>query len=358
MTDENGKPDQAMTAEPPPAPARKPAAWPMFFAILFAFAALALGAFNFQAVRVMRTDTAVNDSVSRQAEETKKLNERLDALGGVYRDFEARLNELSAAAARNDEAIQRLAGEQGRDNTGWAVAEAEHLIIMAIHSLTLRRDVATALAALQAADDRLSSLAGGSLVDTRRQLAADMNALRAVNVVDIAGLSLYLSDLIGRVEELPLAEVPLMEDTPADTAAINNEAAPAWQRLLTAVWHEIRGMFIVTRTGSNARAALLPSESYFLYQNLRLQLETARLAVLRADTETLRAVMDTIHDWLTDYFNTGDSAVSNVLQTIAKMQQLELDPALPDISSSLETLHAYIKDNSAAGLAAPEAQGQ
>jgi uncharacterized protein HemX len=357
MTDENGKAEQALTTEPPPAPARKRSVWPVFIAVLLALSALALGAFNYQALRVLRTDTGINDTVSRQADEIRKLNERLGAVDIARQEMEDQLAGLVDTVTRQAETMRRLAEDQGRDNTGWAVAEAEHLIIMAIHGLTLQRDVTAALTALQAADNRLASLSGTGLLDTRRQLAADMNALRAVNMVDIAGLSLYLADLIGRVEELPLAEVPLVENTSKETPA-PDASAPAWRRLLAAVWQEIRGMFVVTRTGSSAKATLLPGESYFLYQNLRLQLETARLAVVRNDTETLRASMAIVHDWLTEYFDTGDSAVANVLETAEKMGQLELNPPLPDISSSLETLHAYIKESDAAGVIAPEAPAQ
>ena len=102
-------------------------------------------------------------------------------------------------------------------------------------------------------------------------------------------------------------------------------------------------MFVITRTRGNAQATLLPDQAWFLYQNLRLQLETAKLAVVRHDTETLRSTLQQMAGWLRDYFDTSDGGVANILQATEKMSAIDLAPALPDISSSLETLRAFIR---------------
>jgi uroporphyrin-3 C-methyltransferase len=238
--------------------------------------------------------------------------------------------------------LRSLSGSINVSNTDLAVAEIEQLLIMAVHRLTLERDVSTALTILETAELRLASLDEPDLESTRSQLATDISALRAVAPVDIAGLSLYLADLPGRVESLPLNKVAVVETAPAPAPA-DPTLLPAWQRLLQAVWQEFRSLFVITRTGSNGRATLLPNESWFLYQNLRLQLESARLAVVREDTENLRISLQQIREWLNDYFDTGNSEVSNILQTTEKMAALELSPVLPDISSSLENLRVFIK---------------
>jgi len=319
--------------------------------------ALVLAVFNYRSIDLLKTDTSITDTLTRYSDQLDAMKDSVGAVTSRQQDMEIDISRFAEADTRNAAALQAIHEDLGRDNTGWAVAEIEHLLTMAIHSLTLQRDLNTALAALQAADTRLANLDDPGLLDTRRQLAADMNALKAVNVVDVTGLALYLADLLDRVDELPLREVPLIENIPA-SGPDDSDVRPAWQRLLSAIWQEVRGMFVVTRTGSSARATLLPDESYFLYQNLRLQLETARLAVVRNDTLNLRTSMEIIREWLTEYFDTADSAVANVLQATQRMAQLELDPALPDISSSLETLRTYIKDNTTVQKSDPGAVGQ
>jgi uroporphyrin-3 C-methyltransferase len=144
--------------------------------------------------------------------------------------------------------------------------------------------------------------------------------------------------------------LPLKENAVTDgTAATDtlDASLPAWKRLLINVWQEFKGMFTITRTGDNAGATLLPDEKYFLYQNLRLQLEAARLAVLRRDTSSLHESLSVVRSWLEEYFDLRDTSVMNIIQATEKMRSLELSPVLPEVGTSLEALRDYM-DNSGA----------
>ncbi len=327
-----------------------------WFSLLLSLLAIGLSAVTHRLVIVQQSDTTVVDQLSRQDARMHSLQERQQSLSALLTDIQNSINNLEQAQQASAESLRGLAGNLAIENPDLAVAEVEQLMIMAIHKLTLERDVNTALAALEAADRRLASLDEPELLNTRSQLAADMNALRSVNQVDTSGLSLHLSDLLDRVGDLPLNKIPVVESSPVNQP--DDAARPAWQRLLLAVWQEFRGMIVVTRTGNNAQATLLPDESWFLYHNLRLQLETARLAVIRQDTKSLHTAMQAVSRWLTDYFDTSDNSVATMLLTAEKMAGLELAPELPDISSSLETLHVFIKtrtavDTSGTGTVSP-----
>ena len=332
----SSSPDQ--TPAPPPKQSSSVMVW---VSLLLSLIAIGAGVVTYRQMTTLRTDTTVADQLQQRDGRINALQDKLASLGALLTDTQTGMNRLEQSQARNADTLRSLAGNMRDTSNELAVAEVELLLIMAIHKLTLERDVNTALAALEAADRRLADLDEPGLYNTRSQLAADMNSLRAVNQVDTAGLSLYLADIIGRVAALPLNRVPVL-DTDM-TRPTDDTLVPAWQRLLQAVWQEFRSMFVVTRAGSSARATLLPDETWFLYQNLRLQLESARLAVVRRDTENLRTSIQLVTMWLNDYFDTGDSSVANILQTADKMAGLDLDPVLPDISSSLETLHAFIK---------------
>lgn len=334
---------------PPPAlPAPKPEPvmrshghGTVWLALLLALAAAGFSAYTWQQLIALRTDTTLTDQLRQRDNRINELQQRLEALGAQTAGMLTTLGNIEQRQRDNAEAVRRLAGSLAIGNIDLALAEVEQLLIMAVLKLSLEQDVNTALAALETADRRLAGLDVPELLATRTQLAADMNALRETEAVDITGLSLYLSDLIERVGSLPPAQATIIEDDTVQVT-VDETTQPAWQRLLRAVWQEFRGMFVITRTGTGAKATLLPDETWFLHQNLRLQLETARLAVIRRDTDTLHAALQQVRAWLNDYFNTGDTAVTNILQSIDRMSALELAPSLPDISSSLETLRSYI----------------
>ena len=264
---------------------------------------------------------AIDDAI-KQLE--RKQSEQSDALASLYRD------------------------KQG-NNEDWALAEVEYLLIIAMHRLLLEEDVMTALAAMEAADLRLKGLGDPGLLPVRKQLATDMNQLRAVNQADIAGMAIYLADMIDLSADLPLksevitkANVTLSSDENQVDESVDVD--PVWKKVPRQLWQEIKSLIVIKRTGEAKQVLLLPDEEYFLIQNLRLELESARLSVLRADSGNLNASIVLIQSWLRQYFDTNDSAVINVREVLDQMQAIELKPAMPDISSSVESLRAYLRN--------------
>ena len=240
--------------------------------------------------------------------------------------------------------IATLYQGQNNSNQEWALAEVEYLLLIATHRLMLESDINTALVAIQAADNRLKSMPEPGLLTVRKQLMADMNTLRSVTPVDIPGLALYLADLVERIDTLPLKDPEIKAEQTSDSAAIMDETSAAWwKQLLSSVWQELKDVIIISHESEQAELSLLPQQTFFLRQNLRLQLESARYAVLRRDTELLHSSIDTINGWLTNYFAVSNNSVSNIIESLSQMRLLDLAPEIPDISSSLETVRAYIK---------------
>ncbi len=235
--------------------------------------------------------------------------------------------------------MQKAFREENSNNNDWTLAEIEYLLVVASHRLELEQNVKLALAAMLAADERLKNNDDPGLLSVRRQLTADINSLRAVESVDISGLTLYLSDLVGRVFDLPLNEISVT-DTGTE-AALPEQDTSKLKQLLSSVWLELKSLVQISRQGEETIATLMPQQRYFLYQNLRLQLESARFAVLRRDTQNFNVSLLIVMDWLNQYFDTTDSAVDSILESLEKMAGLELEPELPDISSSLESVRAY-----------------
>lgn len=267
------------------------------------------------------------------------------ALSGAQKENQQLKIELVTVQRQQADMSSRLDllfQRQDGGNDDWALAEIEHLLIIATHRLLLEHDVPMALAAMQAADDRLRDNDDFRLFPVRQQLTADINALKAVDAVDITGLVLFLSDLVGRVTELPLQKGKIITASEQDTVSLQEQSGK-WEQLRSAIWEELKRLADIKRLSEESLATLMPQHQYFLFQNLRLQLESARYAALRRDTDNLHVSLDIIRAWLIDYFDTSDNGVANILESVTQMATLELNPPLPDISSSLETLRAYVK---------------
>ena len=282
------------------------------------------------------------------AEVEKSVQAQSRLTTGTIAAMEDAIRKLEHKQVEQSDALASLYRDTQGKNEDWAIAEVEYLLIIAMHRLLLEEDVITALAAMEAADLRLKGLGDPGLLPVRQQLVSDMNQLRAVNHADIAGMAIYLAELVDLAADLPLNSEVI---TKADAALSADEnqideglaAEPIWKKVPRLLWQEIKSLVVIKRSGEARQVLLLPGEEYFLTQNLRLELESARLSVLRADSGNLRASVVLIQSWLRQYFDTNDSAVINVMETLDRMQAIELQPALPDISSSVETLRAYLR---------------
>ena len=271
------------------------------------------------------------------------------------------IRQLEGKQIEQSDALASLYRDRQGSNEDWAIAEIEYLLIIAMQRLILEEDVTTALAAMEAANLRLKNLGNPGLLPVRQQLAADMNQLRSVNLADTVGMAIYLADMVDLSADLPLKSgviVATKDQSSADANPSDDEPVvdPLWKRIPKILWQEIKSWIVIKRTGEVKQALLLPGEEYYLYQNLRLELGSARQSVLRADSQNLRTSIDLCQSWLRQYFDTSDAAVINVMETLDKMRSVDLKPALPDISSSLETLRAYIREVDSESSAADDTQ--
>ena len=263
-----------------------------------------------------------------------RIEARLDAARADENGLRARLEALQAEQAALEARLADAAtAPQSGAHSDYALAEIEYLLVLAGHKLALEQDVAGALAALRAADQRLTGLALPGAEQARAGLRADMARLGALEQADLSGLGLYLSDLIQRVDALPLGASATFEPAAG--------AAPEGARgFFAAVWRELKSLVIVRREDEAERPRLLPDQVYFLRANIKLELANARLAVFNRDTDNLQASLRQIQDWLGEHFDTDDSAAANFNDTLRRMQGLELALPALTIDSTLESVRA------------------
>ena len=262
------------------------------------------------------------------------------SLGRENEALRARLAAADARLADMADGFSRLA-RQSDSSLDWRLMEIRHLLTAASHRLTLERDVDRALAALQMAAARLAEIPDPRLAPVRGQLAADLDRLQeAAQGPSLADLILSLSDLAKQAAALPLKPVRPAVAPSGPAEAEGPETASWWRRALRALRQELKGLVVISRSG--ASAVLLPKEAYFLRQNLRLQLEAARLALLLKDGQQFQASLRACRDWLREHFDLGDPAARAALAMLNAAAATDLERAVPSVSRSLQALESYL----------------
>jgi uroporphyrin-3 C-methyltransferase len=245
--------------------------------------------------------------------------------------LESRLGESQTQQA----ALEALYRELSPSRDEWALTEVEQVLMLASQQLQLAGNVRGALAALQVADSKLQRLDRPQFVPLRRALARDMDRLKAVPFVDVAGLSLRLDEAIAQIDSLPLALDGRLQ-APSPPAPPQGESG--WRRLLGRAWQEIRQLVRIENIDRPELPLLLPQEQFFLRENLKLRLLSARFALLFRDQANFRADLTAADAWLARYFDTRSKPVQALQTLLKQLKATDMASELPGLAASLDAV--------------------
>jgi uroporphyrin-3 C-methyltransferase len=225
-----------------------------------------------------------------------------------------------------------------RDET--VLAEVEQLLLLAEQELQLSGNIRAALIAMQTADERLKGMNRVALSGLRTQIEHDMDKLRAMPSVDITAINSQLNDLISLVDDLPFVH----QQRVATDEALNTASQPAetaWQKLLREIWLEARQLVRIENTGKAEMPLLSPEQEFYLRENLKLRLLSARLALLSRDEGGFRQEVKTAQNWVQRYFVGKSSQEVRMSEELRKLAASNISVQLPDISLSLQAVRSY-----------------
>jgi uroporphyrin-3 C-methyltransferase len=147
-------------------------------------------------------------------------------------------------------------------------------------------------------------------------------------------MSVRLDTLAHQVDGMALA----MYERPVEPAA---PAAPprdsVMVRFAREAWQDLRDLIRIQRVESEEVPLVAPSQQFFLRENLRLRLLSARIALLARDETSFRADLRSSQDWLKRYFDARDKQVGGALTALKQLSDMQVSIELP---SALESVDA------------------
>ena len=207
-----------------------------------------------------------------------------------------------------------IMGVANRKSVAWAITkqlEAEGAEV--IHSVR--------------SEARLESLQ--KLLDGRKAYICDVE------------FSEQITALAEQVPQLPLTNTTIRASaaTPAETTNTNPDER-TWNTLLDDLWTGFKSTVRIRRNDQPVQAMLPPEQQFFLQENLRLYLETARLALARTDPVLYRDSLNQAKRLLRQHFNEDHPTTQAMNKTVSELLQQPIHPELPDISESLRSLQS------------------
>jgi uroporphyrinogen III methyltransferase / synthase len=296
------------------------------------------------AQRLQASDTQT-DALRAQADQAASS---VQALNTQIIQFQGKLTDAQAQSQALQQQYQDLASN--RDD--WTLAEVEQILSSASQQLQLTGNVQLALFALQSADTRLAATTGPQIVTIRKAIAQDMDKLHATPSTDLTGLAIKLDTAIDQIDSLPLAgEAPIAPatahaDSPRDTASIAAATGqPVWkvwlQQIASGIGQQLSSLVTVRRI-DNADAMLAsPDQGYFVRENVKLRLLSARLSLLSRSEPALKSDLHAADTALGRYFDQSSGKVKAVRALLQQVDQASLAVTVPDLNASLAAVHQF-----------------
>jgi uroporphyrin-3 C-methyltransferase len=245
-------------------------------------------------------------------------------------------NEQLAALQRELAALTRRVEDNANPVTTSSrdllFAEAEGLLRLARERLLAARDVAGAVRLYLAADELMQQLDDGAAFSVREVLARELGTLRALPEVDVQGLYTRLAALAARIDGFRV-QSDATADFSVDAAATNPPAEDSWYTGISAA---LDRYFVVSRQDGPVQPLLGNEQQFLIRRGIQLQLEQARLALLRGQTQIWQTALSEAEAgsarWLADEGN------SNLAQLLAELRELQATAIITDIPALDNTL--------------------
>ncbi len=344
-------PEAVDTAPPetPVEPGKNPASWPGIIGLCVALLAVAGTGYLWKEQRELQS---LNDQfgdnqrklTTRSAELARvtgdienlisadqKLDDDIDAL---TQRIERQLEELPARMTRVEATLDKIPGVAEQARSAWLRAEAEYFLRIASAQLNLAGNVAVSLRALDLADAKLKDLGDPGLTRVRAKISDERTALKAVPQPDAEGIVLELGSLSQSLHTLPLSRT-----APGRfSVETDKRTETGWQRAWRVIIDALSGIISVRRSDEAITPLMSAAEEAMLIRSLDIELQIARLAVIRNEANLYRKSLQAVNDRLAQYFNTEAKQVQTAQATVSRLADAELPEQLPDISGSLNLL--------------------
>ena len=275
------------------------------------------------------------DTASQEARAAAK------AANAALADLQGRLSALESRAQESQSqqlALNAMYQELARSQDERIVADIEQTLLLAQQQLQLAGTVKAALIGLDAAATRLAQLDKPQFNRLRDVIERDMERLRLLPAADIVGLNARLEELIQNVDRLkPESEA---EPAPIKARVAHSRAVDTLTNLSGEAWQAFKGLVRIRRLDHPEMPLLEPSQLYFLRENLKLRLISARIAALQRDEIAFHDDIDAARDWTRRYFNPRDQTTRAVLESLGGLRGVPVALSDTEIDASLKAIRA------------------
>lgn len=285
----------------------------------------------------LRLDRVDKEGRLRSAEisaRTTLLEAQSKLMQDSARELTTRANAVEARiteAANQQAQLEKLYSNRSTDETDTLLADIEQSVSLANQQLLASGQVASALLLLQEADRGAVKSKSPSLLVVHRLLLKDIEKLKAAPAVDVIQLS-------NRLDAVALAmdALPLLIDIANEKAGVSKGAldkAPNWTA-------DLKRMFSIHKVDDPSSLMLNPEQAFFVRQNAKLALASARLALFSRNETLFKADIQKASGALKNYFDNRNAKVGAQIANLEQLAATKIAIETPTLSETLNAIRS------------------
>jgi uncharacterized protein HemX len=274
-----------------------------------------------------------------------QLEQQLGALqagSGQWRSFQDQTEAWRRSMQALMESTQdRLAGTEARlavlsarnidSSAELDLDEVDYVLRLAQERLALFADPQAADRALAIADRHIAAMNDPMYIGLRRELSAARQELSLLNLPDYPALERKLDLLQSSLAALRFKG----ENVTAGQPAGSGESG-WWARIRNA----FSGLVTVRRSTADENEFPVLADQELIRQRVWLELEAARLAILRRQQQAYSAALERLSDNVQRWFDPTAPGWQAAMDILGELKPLDIAPSMPDISAPWTALQA------------------
>ncbi len=317
-----------------PPPQHKNSPW----ATMLALAALAVsgGVATFMYLdrdQVMKTQ----ENISQQSAVIEKIRSTQQLITSSMKEQSERL----ATLGDNFEQLKSLVHQ---DQESWILSEVDYLVRLANYNVQYVGDGVVAKKLLEAADQRIQTLANPKLSEVRATITNNIMQLGGNNSVDVEKLLERLNQLSASVVELHIvSKATLPADSAASATKSSQNAEQDWKEKLKSSLDTLHTVVTVRHSSELPKPLVTPEQHANLIENIQLKLSIAQWAVLHHKQKLYQSSIEQAKTWLSTHFRKDDLSAA-VINGLTELEQAKVVPNLPDLGPTVIAVHEVLQE--------------
>jgi len=327
-------------------------------ALLVGLAGLAAGGYSvWQTQQLAGQESQQLNAAQAAREQTQQLEQRNQQLASRLgkleqlpsaEQLEERRRLLSALQSDQQRLSGRVEQVLGASREQWRLAEAEHLLRMAMLRLSAMQDVNSAESLLAEADLILRKQDDPGAYGARQKLLEGLEALRSLPELDRTGLFLQLGALRNQASQLS----GLAPEFESGLSQSETQGASGWKTWLDELTRYVRIDF---NAGTDVKPLLAGQSLAQVRLALSLAIEQAQWAVLNGNEEVYRQSLDQAARLIEGHFSEDNGQSRGLRDRIKQLVPRQVSVELPDLTPALQALQAYVQKRESPEVEEPEA---